>query len=126
MARIGRGLAVLTVVCLTLSGCTLLQTWDSLWVSTPKGDLILSGSPRDVALMMQSRLNQLGLMVTQNGDGDTVRISSSSPSGKKFTMVLERDKEGPGTRTRVRIDWENGKDEEMHAKLLAAGTAPGR
>jgi hypothetical protein len=103
------------------AGCTAPDSFNFLLMqSSPKaGDRVLAASVDSVAQSLQASLTQLGMEVNATRKGDTVYVASRTTSGTKFTFVLTRLKGKESEQTRVRIEWEDGKEEEMGGQILA-------
>jgi hypothetical protein len=109
----------LGVVCLALAGCRLGGVaWDGYVVAMTGEGKVVAASLETSATTVQATLNNLGLTANLSRDGEDVRIASQA-NGKKFTVVLHREKQPDGDRTRVRIEWEKGVDVEMRLRILA-------
>src|SRR5262249_61303409 len=52
-------------------------------------------------------------------EAEGLRLVSSTTGGKRFVVVLKRDGKGDQERTRVRVEWEDGRDEETQVKINA-------
>jgi hypothetical protein len=121
MTATRHGLCVLALVFLGIAGC---KTFDLnlQWFQTgptPGGDRVLAGSLESVAASTEGTLSRLGLFASSTRKGDAIYISSSTITGAKFTLVLTREKSQEGERTRVHVDWENGRDEQVAFQLLS-------
>jgi hypothetical protein len=121
MTKARRGICAIGLVFLVFAGC---KTFDMnlLWFQsgpTPGGDRVIAGSLESVAQSTQGTLSRLGLAVNSTRKGDAIYISSSTVTGAKFTLVLTREKSQEGERTRVHLDWENGRDEQVAFQLLS-------
>ena len=110
----------LGVVLALVAGCTSADSFNFLLLqsSATKGDRVVAGSVDAVSQSLQASLTQLGLAVEVKKKGDDVYISSRTATGNRFTFVLTKSKVKDGEQTRVHIDWENGRDEEMGMQML--------
>jgi hypothetical protein len=120
MTRVKWMVCAVGIMCLSLTGCRSDGgTWQGfLGLATEDGQVLVA-SQDTVAASVQASLSGLGLMASVTRDGEDLRIASKTPTGKKFTVVLTRQKTPDGERTHVRVEWENGADAETHEKIMA-------
>jgi hypothetical protein len=114
------GLVGAACMCLFLAGCTL----DSFSLSelvTAKGDggPVVAGSLDVVTASTQKALGDMGLFVRMNRDGETARLSSKTPGGKGFTLLLKARKTDHGDETQVSVQWEKEADDAFWLQLGA-------
>ena len=130
MAR-SHGLVGALCACLFFVGCTL----DSFSLSafdTAKGDggPVVTGSLDVVAASTQKAMGDMGLFVSMNHEGEAIRLTSTTPDGKRFSLLLKGRKTDHGDETQVSIKWEKDADEAFWMQLAAvlarpnAGAAP--
>ena len=124
MAR-SRGLVVASCLCLFLGGCTL----DSLSLSalgTAKGDggPVVAGSLDVVTASTQNAMRDMGLFVSTSRDGNTARLTSTTPGGKRFVLSLKSRKTDHGDETQVSIKWEKEADDAFFLRLTGALARP--
>lgn len=121
MAAARRGLCAMGLLFVLCAGC---KTFDLnlQWLQTgptPGGDRVVTGSVETVAQSTQATLSRLGLMATSTRKGDAIYIASSTTTGAKFSLVLTREKGLEGEKTRIHVEWENGRDEQVAFQLLS-------
>jgi hypothetical protein len=85
---------------------------------------IVSGSVDQVSAKLRASLGNVGINVTATPDGDNLRLSGVTKSGKKFSLLLKKQYAGGGERTAVTIDWEGEADEEFWLTLVQWVTPP--
>jgi hypothetical protein len=126
---IGHGKIVCAACLLLATGCVAGSFLD-LRVWSPKGsEQVVLGSPERVSFTVQAALSHMGLFVRANREGEDIRISSTSPAGKHFTLVLKRKPSPQGDSTVIRVDWEKEADEafwlELAGELTREQLGPG-
>jgi hypothetical protein len=119
------GLTAAAFTCLFLvAGCTM----DSFSLSafgTAKGDgPVVAGSLDVVTAASQKAMGDLGLFVSVRHDGESAKLTSTTPGGKRFTLVLKSRKTDHGDETQVSIQWEKEADQAFWLQLSAAIIAP--
>jgi len=124
MAR-GMGLVIAGSLLLTTVGCSL-ESFSLSVNNGPHKEQIVTGSLAEVRNQVNKNLLQLGLVTKSSGDNDTVRITSTSPAGEKFVLVLKRVKgeKNEGERTSMRIEWDKNPDEMFWGVLINAVANP--
>jgi len=111
-------IAASAVVLLALGGCTLEEfRVNVLGLSTDSNGHVVTGSLETVAGSTRGTLQQMGLFVTSNQVGDTIRLTSSTRTGRQFTLVLRRQKTDQGEQTRVSIEWLKDRDDAFWLEL---------
>ena len=107
-----------------IAGCTL-DTFSVTAFGTAKSDgPVVAGSLDAVTAASQKAMGDLGLFVSVRHDGETAKLTSTTPSGKRFTLVLKSHKTAQGEETQVNIQWEKDADPAFWLQLAAAITAP--
>ncbi len=124
MARASRLVCGLGVVCLFLAGCSE-QSWKQFWTTALFVDAAADGEvyvgPVDaVAASLQDSMNRLGLAVAMTRDAAAVKLRGTTQAGRSFTVVLTQEQNGGTVLTRMRIEWDNGRDDDMHQKIVAS------
>jgi hypothetical protein len=79
---------------------------------------VIAGSIDSVAESVRASLGQLGLSAVVTTKGETVRVESKTGSGAGFAVVLTRDKGRDGEQTRLHIEWEGPRDDQLGLQLL--------
>jgi hypothetical protein len=74
---------------------------------------VVAGSVDQVSANLQAALGRIGVAATSTRDGQDVRIAGSTRSGRKFALLLRRQKTDAGERTAVAIEWEKDADEQF-------------
>jgi hypothetical protein len=111
------------IILLLLTGCAGQQIAGfGLFQGGNGSEYMVSGSTQEVALTLQASLRRLGLSAEMTQQGEDIRIASKTRNGDKFALVLKRVTGQPGetSRTRVRIEWESGPDEQTRTHVLAS------
>jgi hypothetical protein len=80
----------------------------------------LPGTPATVADAAVTFLSQKRLFVSKRRDGEGIRLDSTSPSGKRFTLHLSAETFAGAQQTRARIDWEKEADQAFWDELQEA------
>ena len=116
-----RGICALGLILFFLIGCTAPDSLNFLYLqNNPKaGDRVIAGSLDTVSHTLQASLSDLGMAAEVTKKGDDFFIASKTATGARFTLVLTKDKTKDREQTRVRIEWENGKDEQMGFQILS-------
>jgi hypothetical protein len=99
------------------AGCTtgsFLVSWPGLGGKQQ----IVSGSVDQVSAKLRTALGNVGISVTANQEGDNLRLSGTTKSGKKFSLLLKQQYSGGGPRTAIVIDWQGEADEEFWATVV--------
>jgi hypothetical protein len=123
MIRMKWPVCVIGLSALFLAGCGSLDSFGRGFLglqSSPGGGLVVAGSLQTVSQSAQDTLNGMGLMAIVNRDGDTVYVSGRSAKGAHFRLVLTEDRSQSVRQTRVGIEWQDGKDDELAVQILAA------
>lgn len=107
-----------------VAGCTL-DSFSLTALGTAKGDgPVLSGSVDVTAVTAQKALGDMGLFVSMHRDSDVVKLTSTTPGGKRFTLVLKARKSDHGDETQVNIQWEKDGDDAFWIQLAGALARP--
>lgn len=106
---------------LVLVGCDTEGKLNFLVLESDRraSERVISGSIDSVSKSVQASLNQLGMTAQATRQGDTIFISSCTKTGDKFKFVLKKDKSGTTEQTRIRIDWDSGRDDQMGFQILS-------
>jgi hypothetical protein len=125
MARASLGIWTGAGLFLLLAGCSpsdLVSGWLTASAS-PNGDRVIAGSLTDVANSTQASLMRVGFSVARTTRGDSVYLSSKTPAGERFTLVLTQEKTYQGDRVRARVDWQDQVDPQTHQQVMAHASA---
>lgn len=107
-----------------IAGCTL-DTFSVTAFGAAKGDgPVVAGSLDAVTAVSQKAMGDLGLFVSVRHNGEAVKLTSTTPGGKRFTLVLKSHKTAQGEETQVNIQWEKDADPAFWLQLAAAITTP--
>ncbi len=90
-----------------------------------------------VSVTAQTVMSSLGYAVTVNKQGGEIRLSTKNSLGYKFTVILTEIPQSNVTgsvtntlttnqKTRARIEWEGGRDDQTGALILAKLEASGK
>lgn len=119
--RVGRGCAA--ALLLALSGCSL----GSFLLSAPGSGSkpqVVAGSVDQVSANLEATLDRAGIAVTASRQGQDVRLAGTTHSGKKFALVLKREKTAGEERTAIAVEWERGADEKFWLGVVELLLAP--
>jgi hypothetical protein len=105
---------------LLVTGCKTLDSFNFLFLQNDNrgNERVIVASLDSVSQSIQANLGQLGMAANVSRKGDTIYIASKTLTGTKFTFVLVKEKSKAGEQTRVYIEWENGKDDQMGLQIL--------
>ena len=107
-----------------LAGCTL-DAFSLAAFGTAKGDgPVVAGSLEVVTAASQKAMGDMGLFVSVRRDGESAKLTSTTPGGKRFTLVLKSRKTDHGDETQVSIQWEKEADQAFWLQLTTAIVAP--
>lgn len=111
----------LFVILLALLGCDPEGRLNFLVLESDRraNERVISGSIESVSKSVQASLNALGMTAQVTRQGDTIYVASSTRTGDKFKFVLKKEKGGTVEQTRIRIDWESGRDDQMGFQILS-------
>jgi hypothetical protein len=111
----GAGLALL------LAGCSMNDLVSGLVgvQAGPGGDRVVYASLETVSRNTEGSLRELGLVVRRTDDAGVVRFACTNRAGGHFTVVLTKEQNYQGERVRVRLDWQDGRDEQAGLQVLA-------
>lgn len=126
MAR-SHGLVGVSCVAVFLVGCAIDSfSLSALGTAKDDGGPVVVGSVDVAAASTQKALGDMGLFVSMKRDGDTARLTSTTPGGKRFTLTLKARKTEHGDETQVSIKWEKEADDAFWAQfaLVLAGRRP--
>jgi hypothetical protein len=108
---------------LFLAGCGSLNSFSGLLgFQSSNGDVVIAGSAESVAQSAQDALGRLGLMAVINQRGEAIYVSGKTSKGARFTLVLTEDKAKDLRQTRVRLQWDDARDDELEVQLMATLT----
>jgi hypothetical protein len=108
----GVGVVCAAALLLAAAGCSL----GSFLVSATGSDgkrQVVAGSVDEVSARLQAALGHVGVAVTANRQGEQVRLAGVTRAGKKFALVLERQKTEAVERTAIAVEWEKEADEQF-------------
>jgi hypothetical protein len=108
---------------LVLSGCSLGSFFASVTGSSGKPQVI-AGSVDQTSVSLQAMLSRANVAVNISRDGSDVRLAGTTPSGKKFALLLQADKTGPEERTVVAVEWPGGADERFWSGVVTLLLSP--
>jgi hypothetical protein len=104
-----------------LAGCTPSSFFLNLGMTTgPAQQHVVAGSPEAVSLMTQAALGRMGLFVKATKEGQAIRLTSSTRSGKRFSLVLDSQKTEGMEQTSIALHWEKDGDETFWMQFLTA------
>jgi hypothetical protein len=125
MSRAGAMVCVAALFLSTLSGCVLDSTSLNVFAVSNDNEKVISGSLESVTTSTTDHLRSMGVFVERKQEGETIRLSSCTKNGKRFTLVLISVKGSHGDQTRVRIEWIDEADVSFWLGLVElVATAP--
>lgn len=101
-----------------LAGCAFQLGNSTVQVGVKVNEQAVNDSLEHVSQRIQNEMNRLGLQVAASNQGDMVRITSTTKSGQKFTVLLSRVRTPQGEQTNVHIDWDKGCDATLWGQLI--------
>ncbi len=121
MAGTNRVLVCASALTMLAAGCKTLDVAGifSLQSDAAGRDRVVAGSLEAVAQTTQTSLTQLGFAAVMNRRGEAIYIASKTGSGSGFTVVLTREKTKDGEQTRVHVEWDGGKEDQVGFQLLS-------
>jgi len=107
---------------LAIAGCDSAQLAGLLELqsSADGQDHYIVASLDTVSQSAQDTLSHMGMKATATREGETIRLVSQTESGRRFTLVLTREVLNGVERTRARIEWADGKEDQGVAELWLA------
>ena len=124
------GMACAASLLIVAAGCSAASFFLSDIGSGGKQQVV-SGSVDDVSSHLQAALGNIGIIVAATPDGDDLRLAGVTKGGKRFALLLKRQKTSRGESTAISADWEKDADEqfwlsvvEILAKRRSADQAP--
>jgi hypothetical protein len=97
---------------LAAGGCSLQSFLVSLNGAGGRQQVV-AGSVDQVSADLQAALGRIGVAVTATPEGQDVRLAGTTRGGKKFALLLKRQKEGGLESTAVSVVWEGEADEQF-------------
>jgi hypothetical protein len=111
------GMVYAASLLIVVSGCSASSFFLS-YISSGGKSQVVSGSVDDVSAHLQAALNNVGITVAATPDGDDLRLAGVTKSGKRFVLLLKRQKTSSGENTAISIDWEKDADEEFWLSVV--------
>jgi hypothetical protein len=106
------GVVCAAALLLAAAGCSLGSFLVSM--TGPDGkQQVVAGSVDEVSARLQAALGHVGVTVMENRQGQDVRLTGVTRSGKKFALVLKRQKTENVERTAIAVEWEKEADEQF-------------
>jgi hypothetical protein len=103
---------------LSAAGCSLESfTLTSFWESAAE-EVPLMGTPDEVSRQTTTALQQLGVAVRVDKQGETVRLSGQTKNGQRFTLLFDRRTPNGEAWTQLRLVWEKDADGQFWGELL--------
>jgi hypothetical protein len=101
------------------AGCEALDSFNLSYLSdgSDNSECVLSASVDSVSRSAQALLTDLHLEAVVSKEGTAVRVSSRTPKGQRFALVIAPTSDG---KTRVRIEWAGKPDETISGVSILA------
>lgn len=112
------GVVCAAALLLAAAGCSL----NSFLVSATGSDgkqQVVAGSVDEVSARLQASLSHIGIAVAATRQGEDVRLAGLTRSGKRFVLVLKRQKADGVERTAVAVEWEREADDELWTAIVS-------
>lgn len=122
------GMAFAASLLIVAAGCSAASFFLSDIRSGGKQQVV-SGSVDDVSAHLQAALGNVGIIVAATPDGDDLRLAGVTKGGKRFVLLLKREKTSSGESTAISVDWEKDADEQFWlsvVEILATRQPSGR
>jgi hypothetical protein len=125
MARCYGLIGAVGVGLLLVAGCTMDSfSLTALGVVKSEGPVIAGSLDATTVAAQQTLRGDMGLFVTTHRDSDTVKLTSTTAGGKRFTLVLKAHKTDHGEETQASIQWEKDADDAFWIQLAAKLAKP--
>ncbi len=118
------GMVCAAALLFAAAGCSATSFFMS-WVGSGGKQQVVSGSLDEVSTRLQASLSKMNIIVAVNPmDEDTVKLNGQTKSGKRFALLLKRQKTSRGESTAITVEWETDADEAFWASVLELLVAP--
>ena len=111
------GMAFAASLLIVAAGCSAASFFLSDIGSGGKQQVV-SGSVDDVSAHLQAALSNVGIIAAATPDGDDLRLAGVTKGGKRFVLLLKRQKTSRGESTVISIDWEKDADEQFWLSVV--------
>jgi hypothetical protein len=119
---LGKACAVMLVF--ALAGCTI-DTFLNRQIVVWGPKVVVPGSVAEVSAKLRDGLSESGLLVNAKRTESEYRISSVwKESGTVFCLHLQQMNDEDGIKTRVRMQWDRGGNQELWQLILKILNAP--
>jgi hypothetical protein len=106
------------------AGCALKIGNTQIEANVKVDEQAVNATLESAAENIKQELQRRGLQVTVSPEVDVIRVVSTTKSGDKFTIVLNRVRLSEGKeQTRVRVEWDKAPDRELWLGLLVSAAA---
>lgn len=113
------GICAVAVALLVVAGCAKSGFLQMNFFQQTGPDRVVAGSLESVTRSTQGSLQELGIGVVAQPEGQSVRLKCRTKTGVEFSMVLASANNDQGQqRTHVRIEWEKGRDDQTGSMIL--------
>jgi hypothetical protein len=106
------GVVCAAALLLAAAGCSLNSFLVSFTGSDGKQQVV-AGSVDEVSARLQAALGHVGVQVLATRQGEDARLTGITRSGKKFALVLKRQKADGVERTAIAVEWEKEADDQF-------------
>ncbi len=117
------GVLCAAALLLAAGGCSLNSFLVSVTGSDGKQQVV-AGSVDQVSARLQAALGRVGVAVQATPAGEDVRLAGVTRSGKKFALLLKRQKSDRGEFTAVAVQWDADADEQFWLSVIDLLLAP--
>ncbi len=111
------GVVCAAALLVATAGCSL----NSFLVSATGPDgkqQVVAGSVDEVSARLQASLSRVGVQVLASRQGEDVRLTGATRSGKRFALVLKRQKADNVERTAIAVEWEKEADDQFWSAVV--------
>ncbi len=106
------GVVCAAALLLAAAGCSLNSFLVTVTGSGGKQQVV-AGSVDEVSARLQAALGHVGVAVQADRQGEDVRLAGTTRSGKRFTLVLKRQRTDNVERTAIAVEWEKEADDQF-------------
>jgi hypothetical protein len=113
-----QSICAVAVALLAVAGCNKSGFLQANFFQQSGPDRVVAGSLESVTGSTQHSLQELGIAVVAQPDGQSMRLKCRTKTGVEFSVVLTSANNGQAQQTHVRIEWEKGRDDQTGSMIL--------